>query len=102
MRATIWAAVLTCVFAAPAYSQDAPSAVPVGIVIAERKPISKTLDFVGRVEAINRVEIRARVKGYLEAVLFKEGDLVKEGDALYRIEKDLFKAAVEQAQGELQ
>jgi membrane fusion protein, multidrug efflux system len=31
---------------------------------------------VGRVEAINRVEIRARVKGYLEAVLFKEGDLV--------------------------
>src|SRR6516164_4742522 len=103
MRATIWAAVLTCVFAAPAYSQQgAPSAVPVGIVIAERKPISKTLDFVGRVEAINRVEIRARVKRYLEAVLFKEGDLVKEGDALYRIEKDLFKAAVEQAQGDLQ
>jgi len=103
MRGTILAAVLICVLAAPAYSQQgAPPAVPVGIVIAERKPISKTLDFVGRVEAINRVEIRARVKGYLEAVLFKEGDLVKEGDALYRIEKDLFKAAVEQAQGELQ
>src|SRR6516225_12269677 len=99
----IWAAALTCVFAAPASSQQgAPSAVPVGIVIAERKPISKTLDFVGRVEAINRVEVRARVKGFLEAVLFKEGDLVKEGDPLYRIEKDLFKAAVEQAQGELQ
>ena len=103
MRATILAAVLSCAFAAPAYSQQgAPSAVPVGIVIAERKPISKTLDFVGRVEAINRVEVRARVKGFLEAVLFKEGDLVKEGYPLYRIEKDLFKAAVEQAQGELQ
>ena len=103
MRATIWAAVLTCGFVAPAYSQQgAPAAVPVGIVIAERTPISKTLDFVGRVEAINRVEIRARVKGYLEAVLFKEGDLVKEGDPLYRIEKDLFKAALEQAQGTLQ
>ena len=52
MRAPIWAAVLTCVFAAPAYSQQgAPSAVPVGIVIAERKPISKTLDFAGRVAA---------------------------------------------------
>ena len=87
MRATILAAVLSCAFAAPAYSQQgAPSAVPVGIVIAERKPISKTLDFVGRVEAINRVEVRARVKGFLEAVLFKEGDLVKEGDPLYRIE----------------
>src|SRR5262249_57942156 len=103
MRATILAAVLSCAFAAPAYSQQgAPPAVPVGIVIAERKPISKTLDFVGRVEAINRVEVRARVKGYLEAVLFKEGDLVKEGDALYRIEKDLFKTAVEQAQGDFQ
>jgi membrane fusion protein (multidrug efflux system) len=103
MRATIWAAVLTCVIVAPAYSQQGtPSTVPVGVVIAERKPISKTLDFVGRVEAINRVDIRARVKGYLEAILFKEGDLVKEGDPLYRIEKDLFKAAVEQAQGTLQ
>jgi membrane fusion protein (multidrug efflux system) len=60
------------------------------------------MDFVGRVEAINRVEIRARVKGYLEAVLFKEGDLVKEGAPLYRIEKGLFEAAVEQAQGALQ
>ncbi|OLB75420.1 MAG: efflux transporter periplasmic adaptor subunit [Alphaproteobacteria bacterium 13_2_20CM_2_64_7] len=103
MRATIWAAILTCVFAAPIYSQQGtPSAIPVGTIIAERKPISKALDFVGRVEAINRVEIRARVKGYLEAILFKEGDLVKEGDPLYRIEKDLFKAAVEQAQGTLQ
>jgi len=103
MRATIGAAFFICVFAAAAYSQQGePSTVPVGIVIAERKSIFKTLDFVGRVEAINRVEIRARVKGYLEAVLFKEGDLVKEGDALYRIEKDLFKAAVEQAQGDLQ
>jgi membrane fusion protein, multidrug efflux system len=57
---------------------------------------------VGRVEAINRVDIRARVKGYLEAVLFKEGDLVKEGTLLYRIEKGLFQAAVEQAQGTLE
>jgi membrane fusion protein (multidrug efflux system) len=42
------------------------------------------------------------VKGYLEAVLFKEGDLVKEGTLLYRIEKGLFQAAVEQAQGTLE
>ena len=47
-------------------------------------------------------EIRARVKGYLEAVLFKEGDLVKEGQPLYRIEKGLFEAAVEQESGALE
>ena len=94
---------LMCALAAPAYSQQgASTTVPVATVIAEKQPISKGLDFVGRIEAINRVDIRARVKGYLEAVLFKEGDLVKEGAPLYRIEKDLFQAAVEQAQGTLQ
>jgi membrane fusion protein, multidrug efflux system len=102
MRVTIWAALLICATcASPAHSE--PSApVPVGTVIAEKRPIAKTIDFVGRVEAINRVEVRARVKGYLEAVLFKEGDLVNEGAPLYRIEKDLFEAAVEQAQGALE
>ena len=66
------------------------------------RPIAKTLDFVGRVDAINRVEVRARVKGYLEAVLFKEGDLVKEGAAPLPHRKRVFQAAVEQAQGKLQ
>jgi multidrug efflux pump subunit AcrA (membrane-fusion protein) len=100
MRAIILAAFVWA-YAPPAHSEGA-AAVPVGVVQAELRPIAKTLDFVGRVDAINRVDIRARVKGYLEAVLFKEGDLVKEGQPLYRIEKGLFQAAVEQAQGKLQ
>jgi membrane fusion protein (multidrug efflux system) len=70
-------------------------------VTAEAKPVTRSKDFVGRIEAIQRVEVRARVTGYLEAVLFKEGDFVKEGQPLYRIEPDLFKAAVDQAQGAL-
>ena len=87
----------------PVHGQPAaPTTVPVGVVKAEKKPISKTSDFVGRVEAINRVQINARVKGFLEEVLFKEGDLIKEGAALYKIEPGLFKAAVEQAQGALE
>ena len=100
MRATMWAALLTCALVPPAHSESAAPAT-VGVAIADKRPIAKTLDFVGRVDAINRVDIRARVKGYLDAVLFKEGDLVKEGAALYRIEKGLFQAAVEQAQGAL-
>src|SRR4249920_121701 len=78
------------------------AAVAVGTVYAEPKPIAKTADFVGRIEAINRVEIRARVKGFLEEVLFKEGELVKEGQPLYRIEKGQFEAAVAQAAGALE
>jgi membrane fusion protein, multidrug efflux system len=91
-----------CVALPASAQQLAPSTVPVGVVRAELKPISKTADFVGRVEAINRVQINARVKGFLEDVKFKEGDLVKEGAPLYLIEQGLFKAAVEQAQGALE
>ena len=102
MRLAICAVLAVCGFSfrLQAQQREAP-AVSVSTVAAERRPIAKTLGFVGRVEAVNRVEIRARVTGFLEAVLFKEGDLIKEGDPLYRIEKGLFQAAVEQAQGAL-
>lgn len=87
---------------ASAQSAQEPAAIPVGVVTAERKPVSKTLDFVGRVDAMQRVEVKARITGYLEGVLFKEGDLIKEGAPLYSIEKGLFEAAVEQADGQLE
>src|ERR1700736_1186426 len=103
MRTTICAIVFICASCLSAGAQQgAPAAVTVGTVAAERKPIAQSLDFVGRVEAVDRVEIKARVTGYLEALLFKEGDLIKEGDALYRIEKGLFQAAVDTAEGALE
>jgi len=82
--------------------QPAPTAVPVGTVIAEKRAITQTADFVGRIEAVNRVDIRARVTGYLEEVLFKDGATVAEGAPLFRIERSPFEAAVEQAQGALE
>ncbi|MDR3465898.1 MAG: efflux RND transporter periplasmic adaptor subunit [Xanthobacteraceae bacterium] len=85
-----------------AQSTKAPDAIPVGVVTAEKKAVARTLDFVGRVEAPQRVEVKARITGYLESVDFKEGDLIKEGASLYGIEKGLFEAAVEQAQGALE
>ncbi len=103
MRLAVYAATLACVFGTLAHAQQQePEAVPVGVVKAERKPIEETRDFVGRIEAINKVQVRARVTGYLEDVLFKEGDPVKTGDHLYKIEQGLFQAAVQQAQGELE
>jgi membrane fusion protein (multidrug efflux system) len=100
MRIVVSAIVVICGFSQPTLAQQ-PSAVAVGTVAAERRPISQNLDFVGRVNAINRVEIRARVAGFLESVRFQEGNLIKEGDSLYGIEKGLFQAAVEQAEGAL-
>ena len=78
-----------------------PAAVPVGTVAAELRPITQSTEFVGRVEAIDRVDVRARVTGFLQKMLFKEGDMVKEGQALYEIEPDTYKAAEMQARGAL-
>ncbi len=88
----------------PAHAQSAPeaAAIPVGVVTAERKPVTRSQDFVGRVEAVQRVEVTARITGYLEKVSFKEGDLIKEGAPLYSIESGLFEAAVGQAEGALE
>jgi membrane fusion protein (multidrug efflux system) len=80
MRKVLCTVFLTYALSCPAIAQQQPStAVPVGVVKAERKPVARAGDYVGRVEAISRVEIRARITGYLEEVLFKEGDLIKEG-----------------------
>src|SRR6516162_442615 len=101
-RTAVGASLLICVsIASSSAQQQAPAVVPVGTVQAEHKPIAKTKNFVGRVEAINKVEVHARVTGYLEDVQFKEGEFVKEGQHLYHIEKDLFQAAVDQAAGAL-
>jgi membrane fusion protein, multidrug efflux system len=102
MRVAIFALFVTGGLVLPSLAEQPATAVPVGVVKAERKAVDATLDFVGRVDAINRVEIQARVTGFLEAVLFEEGDPIKEGDPLYRLEKGLFQAAVEQAQGALE
>jgi len=85
-RTAVGVSLVICASIASSSAQEqAPAAVPVGTVQAEHKPIAKTKDFVGRVEAINKVEVHARVTGYLEDVLFKEGDFVKEGQHLYTI-----------------
>ena len=78
-----------------------PAAIPVGTVAAELRPITQSTEFVGRVEAMEHVDVRARVTGFLQKMLFKEGDLVKEGQPLYEIEPDTYKAAEMQARGAL-
>ena len=84
-----------------ALAQSAPQAVPVGVVTAARQAVTPGSTFVGRVEAIQRVALRARVTGFLQSVDFKEGGIVKEGDTLFHIESDPFVAAQLQARGAL-
>ena len=102
MRLLIAVATMLCIVvgASSGWAQQ-PTAIPVGTLAAELRPITKATEFVGRVEAMERVEIRARVTGFLQDILFKDGDIVKQGDVLYRIERDSFDAAVQQARGAL-
>lgn len=58
-------------------------------------------EYTGRLDAVETVEVRARVGGYLEKVNFKDGSLVKKGDLLFVIDPRPYKAALGRAQGEL-
>jgi membrane fusion protein (multidrug efflux system) len=83
-----------------ALSQSAPGGPPaVGIVEAIRRPITETSEFLGRIEAINRVNVVARVTGFLDARLFVEGAEIKKGDLLYRLERGPFEADLASKQG---
>jgi membrane fusion protein, multidrug efflux system len=75
-------------------SSGPPQAPAVFVVPVDRKAVAQTLDFVGRVEALEKVEIRARVTGFLRDRHFREGQLVKEGDLLFTIEREPFEAEV--------
>lgn len=85
----------------PALAQPGPGAgapPAVGVVQAKQTAIIETNEFVGRIEAVERVNLVARVTGFLEKRLFDEGTEVHEGDMLYRMEQPPFQAAVAQQQ----
>src|SRR5947209_8126718 len=52
-------------------------------------------EFEGRIAAAEKVEVRARVRGHLKKVNFKEGEMVKEGDLLYEIDPRPYKATLD-------
>ena len=95
-----WQCILTVVSLAsiePVWAQQPPPPA-VGVAQVERKPITETSEFLGRVQAINRVDLSARVTAFLEKRLFTEGTEVREGDLLYQLEQGPFEADVQAKQ----
>src|SRR5712671_345227 len=80
---------------------QAPPAPAVGVRAAEIRGVARAYEFIGRIGAINTVQLRARVEGFLDKILFTEGQEVKEGDLLYQIEKAPYQAQVDQAKAKL-
>ncbi|WNV03913.1 efflux RND transporter periplasmic adaptor subunit [Candidatus Methylospira mobilis] len=64
-------------------------------------PVTPFLEFTGNIQSIKTVELVARVEGYLEKVLFREGDIVKEGQLMFLLQQDTYEAKLQQAQAQL-
>ncbi|MGC0787672.1 efflux RND transporter periplasmic adaptor subunit [Pantoea agglomerans] len=65
------------------------------------KPVSQWDNFNGRVEAVQSVQLRPRVSGYIDAVNYREGDEVRKGQVLFTIDDRSYRAALEKAKAEL-
>jgi membrane fusion protein, multidrug efflux system len=77
----------------------APAAIPVTVATIEPRRIGTWQEFSGRLEAVDRVDVRPRVAGAVQSVHFREGGLVKAGDLLVTIDPEPYRAALAEAQG---
>lgn len=84
-----------------AQQQGAPPPPQVTVASPEARTVTDTDEYVGRFIAIDEVNVRARVSGYLDKIGFTDGQMVKEGDVLFTIDQRPFKIAVDQAQANL-
>jgi RND family efflux transporter MFP subunit len=81
--------------------QAAPPPPAVTVAAPVKRMITDYDEYVGRFVAVNSVEVRARVSGYLDGVHFKDGQTVKEGDLLFTIDKRPFQNTLDQARANL-
>jgi multidrug efflux system membrane fusion protein len=100
---TICLAALASVIAGCSSSAQPQVAAPPEVSVAEVicKQIGDSDELTGRLEAVNAVEVRPRVSGYLQSVRFKEGAIVRRGDLLFQIDPRPFQAEVDRLKGDL-
>lgn len=100
------AALALTVLAACGQNPQPQQAAPPPPAVTVASPVQRTIadhdEYVGRFVAIDAVEIRARVSGYLDKIHFKDGQMVKEGELLFTIDKRPFQTTLDQAKATLQ
>lgn len=79
----------------------AAQALPVPVAVIDQQQVTTWDEFSGRLEAVERVDVRSRVAGQVKSVHFSEGALVKSGDLLVRIDPDPYAAEMERAQAQV-
>jgi membrane fusion protein, multidrug efflux system len=94
--AAVVAACLLAFAAAPVAGQQGAPPPAVLVQPAELTAIADQAEFIGRAAAVDKVDLRARVKGFLGPRKFSDGDLVKKDDVVFTIEPETYQAAVDQ------
>src|SRR5258708_7596130 len=94
--AVVLAGLLEAILPGSALAQQGAPPPAVLVQAAEAKPIAAQREFIGRAAAVDKVDLHARVKGFLGPRLFTDGDEVKEGQVVFTIEPETFQAAVAQ------
>src|SRR5437016_1285821 len=82
---------------------EAPATAPTRVTVSYpvERNVTDYADFTGRTAAVDSVEVRAHVWGYLDKVNFKEGALVKKGDVLFEIDPRTYEATLNQAKAKV-
>src|SRR5215470_7620347 len=87
-------------------NKPAANAAPPPPSVTTAQPLHKTItewdEFTGRFTAVESVEVRARVSGFIDSVHFKEGQIVKQGDLLFIIDPRPYRNAVDQAKADVE
>jgi RND family efflux transporter MFP subunit len=85
--------------------KEVTKAAPAPPIVTVAQPIVREIrdydEYAGRFSAVEAVDVRARVRGYLDSIGFKDGDEVKKGQLLFQIDPRPFEAAVKIAEGQL-
>jgi RND family efflux transporter MFP subunit len=95
----LYLAAAGCTHAPP----DAPEATPLPVTVSYpvEREVTDYADYTGRTAAVDSVEVRAHVWGYLEKVNFKEGAMVRKGDVLFELDPRPYQALLEQAKAKV-
>lgn len=94
------AALLVACGRAPSEPPAPPPPPPVSVALVVERDITEWDEYTGRLEAVNTVEIRPQVSGYLQRVAFTEGKEVRKGELLFQIDPQPFQAELDRAEAE--
>lgn len=104
MKVACWSALIVFILIAGCKAKNAaPSFPPPKVTVKqpEQRTVTDYLELSGNTQAINTVQLVARVPGYLEKVFFNDGQMVKKGQKLFLIQQNTYEASLQQAEGQV-